>query len=72
MYRPSWQGGTLNSPRVRLVEGEERWKTPDHPQGSPQNWGETEMHRSATCMMFKATANDRHHLALCYDEFRGS
>ncbi|GFY17128.1 uncharacterized protein TNCV_1089041 [Trichonephila clavipes] len=35
--------GTLNnrgaaSPLVRLVEGEERWEAPDHPQGIlPQN-----------------------------------
>ncbi|GFV84272.1 hypothetical protein TNCV_1591311 [Trichonephila clavipes] len=35
---PSRQGGTPNSrraasPLLRLVEGEERWKTPDHPPG---------------------------------------
>ncbi|GFW55927.1 cullin-4A [Trichonephila clavipes] len=44
---------------------------PDHPQGVfPQNWGETELNRSVTCMVLKATAN-RRHLALCHDEFRG-
>ncbi|GFX64528.1 uncharacterized protein TNCV_2811531 [Trichonephila clavipes] len=71
------QGGTLNSrraasPLVRLMEGKERWEVPDHPQGVlPQNWGETELNRSVTCIVLKATANDRRHLALCHDEFRG-
>ncbi|GFY20111.1 uncharacterized protein TNCV_2148041 [Trichonephila clavipes] len=56
--------GTLNSrraasPLVRLMEGEERWETPDHLQGVlPQNWGGTEPKR--TCMVLKATNNDRH------------
>ncbi|GFX00886.1 uncharacterized protein TNCV_4578521 [Trichonephila clavipes] len=60
------------SPLVRLVEGEERWEAPDHPQCvHPQNWDETELNRSVTCMMSKATDNDRRHLALCHDEFRG-
>ncbi|GFW37067.1 uncharacterized protein TNCV_5019651 [Trichonephila clavipes] len=74
---PSRHGGTLNShraasPLVRLVEGEERWEEPDHPQVVlPQNWGETELNRSVTCMVLKATANDRRHLALCRDEFHG-
>ncbi|GFU88748.1 uncharacterized protein TNCV_4444251 [Trichonephila clavipes] len=74
---PSWHGGTLNSHRatshlVRLVEGEERWESPDHPQGVlPQNWGETELNRSVTCMVLKAAVNDMRHLALCHDEFRG-
>ncbi|GFU67590.1 hypothetical protein TNCV_1643391 [Trichonephila clavipes] len=41
-------GGTLNShrvasPLVKLVEGEEKWKVPDHLQSVlPQNWGGTE------------------------------
>ncbi|GFS99429.1 uncharacterized protein TNCV_35751 [Trichonephila clavipes] len=67
---PSRHGGTLNShraasPLVRLVD-------PDHLQGVlPQNWGETELNRSVTWMVLKATANDRRHLALCHDEFRG-
>ncbi|GFX24284.1 uncharacterized protein TNCV_1366631 [Trichonephila clavipes] len=75
---PSRHAGTLNSrraasPLVRLVEGEERWEATDHPQGIlPRNWGETEPNRSVTCMMHEATANDRRHLALCRDEFRGS
>ncbi|GFV93637.1 uncharacterized protein TNCV_1989491 [Trichonephila clavipes] len=70
-------GGILNSrlaasPLVRLVEGEERCETPDHPQGVlPQNWGGNELNRSVTYMVLKATANDRRHLALCLDEFRG-
>ncbi|GFU70282.1 uncharacterized protein TNCV_904241 [Trichonephila clavipes] len=70
---PLRHGCTLNSrraasPSVRLVEGEERG--PDHPQGViPQNWSETELNRSVTCMVLKATANDRRHL--CHDEFHG-
>ncbi|GFW69528.1 hypothetical protein TNCV_488741 [Trichonephila clavipes] len=45
---------------------------PDHPKGILlQNWGETELNRSATCMGLKATANDKRHLALHHDEFRG-
>ncbi|GFW07671.1 uncharacterized protein TNCV_3918041 [Trichonephila clavipes] len=59
------------SPLVRLVEDEERWEAPDLPQGVlPQNWGETELNRSVTCMVLKTTAKDRCHLALCHDEFR--
>ncbi|GFV73092.1 uncharacterized protein TNCV_299291 [Trichonephila clavipes] len=60
------------SPLVRLMEGEERWEAPDLPQGVlPLNWGETERNRYVTCMVLKATANDRRNLALCHDEFRG-
>ncbi|GFX06913.1 uncharacterized protein TNCV_1202281 [Trichonephila clavipes] len=75
---PSQYGGTLNSrratsPPVRLVEGEERWEASDHPQGIlPQNWDETDLNRSVTCMVLKATADDRRHLALSHDEFRGA
>ncbi|GFW23221.1 uncharacterized protein TNCV_3803211 [Trichonephila clavipes] len=74
---PSRQGGTLNSrgaasPLVRLVKGEERWEASDHPQSVlPLNWGGIEPNRTVTCMVLKATANDRRHLALCHDEFRG-
>ncbi|GFV68512.1 uncharacterized protein TNCV_3129681 [Trichonephila clavipes] len=71
-------GGTLNShraasPLVRLMEGEEKWETPDHPQGVlPQNCGETKQNRTITCMVLKAKANDRRkNLALRRDEFRG-
>ncbi|GFT07038.1 uncharacterized protein TNCV_1415821 [Trichonephila clavipes] len=69
--------GTLNSrqaasPLVRMVEGGERWETSDHPQSVfPLNWGGIGRNRTVTCMVLKATANDRHHLALCQDEFRG-
>ncbi|GFU26526.1 hypothetical protein TNCV_2463681 [Trichonephila clavipes] len=43
---------------------------PDNSQGVlPQNWGENELNRSVICMVLKATANDRHHLALYPDEF---
>ncbi|GFY34659.1 uncharacterized protein TNCV_1373501 [Trichonephila clavipes] len=72
------KGGTLNSRRaashlVRLVEGEERWEAPDHPQGVlPQNWGEIVLNRSVTHMVLKVMVNDRCHLALSHDEIRGS
>ncbi|GFV99789.1 uncharacterized protein TNCV_5081491 [Trichonephila clavipes] len=74
---PSRHGGTLNSHRtasllVRMVKGKESWEAPDHTQSVlPLNWGETELNSSVTCMVLKATANDRRHLALCHDEFRG-
>ncbi|GFW32375.1 uncharacterized protein TNCV_675341 [Trichonephila clavipes] len=77
MYNAFAAWGALNShraasPLVRLVEGEERWEALDHPQSVlPLNWGETELNRSVTCMVLKATANDRRHLAHCHDEFRG-
>ncbi|GFU26148.1 uncharacterized protein TNCV_5105931 [Trichonephila clavipes] len=59
-------------PLVRLVEGKERWEAPDYPQDViPLNWGETKLNRSVTCMVLKAAANDRRHLAHCHDEFRG-
>ncbi|GFU39751.1 trypsin-1 [Trichonephila clavipes] len=69
--------GTLNSrraasPLMRFVEEKERWEAPVHPQGVlPQIWGGSELNRSVTCMVLKATANDRRHLALYHDEFRG-
>ncbi|GFX46868.1 hypothetical protein TNCV_4040141 [Trichonephila clavipes] len=45
---------------VRSEEGEERWEAPDLPQSVlPQNWGGTEPKRTVTCMMLKATDNDR-------------
>ncbi|GFW82453.1 uncharacterized protein TNCV_3819321 [Trichonephila clavipes] len=62
---PLRHGCTLNSrraasPLVWLVEVEERWETPGHPQGFlPLNWGGTEPNRTVTCMELKATANDR-------------
>ncbi|GFU59373.1 uncharacterized protein TNCV_2299381 [Trichonephila clavipes] len=70
---PSRHGGTVNSRRdtsllVRFVEGEERWITQ---RVLPLNWGGTEPNRTVTCMVQKTTANDRRHLALCHDEFRG-
>ncbi|GFV47477.1 uncharacterized protein TNCV_885491 [Trichonephila clavipes] len=74
---PAWHWGTINSrraacPLVRLVEGEERWEVPDHPQGVlPLNWGGIEPNHTVTCMVLKAMDNDRRHLALCHDEFRG-
>ncbi|GFU18429.1 uncharacterized protein TNCV_1981061 [Trichonephila clavipes] len=65
MYSAFATWGTLNSrraisPLVRLVEGEERWEAPDHHQGVlPCNWGGSEQNRTVTCMVLKATDNDR-------------
>ncbi|GFX07052.1 uncharacterized protein TNCV_1556551 [Trichonephila clavipes] len=57
---------------MRLVKKEERYEAPDYHQGvPPQNWGETELNRSGTCMVLTATDNDRRHLALCHDEYHG-
>ncbi|GFV78392.1 uncharacterized protein TNCV_95491 [Trichonephila clavipes] len=77
MYSACAAWATLNSrraasPLARLVEGEERREASDHPQSVlPPNWGGIEPNRTVTCMVLKATANDRRHLALCHDEFRG-
>ncbi|GFU92876.1 transposable element Tcb1 transposase [Trichonephila clavipes] len=75
---PLRHGGTLNSHRaaslhVRLVEREERWEAPGHPQGFlPLNWGATKLNRTVTCMVLKAKANDRpKNLALSRNEFHG-
>ncbi|GFT43141.1 uncharacterized protein TNCV_5119921 [Trichonephila clavipes] len=74
---PARHWGTLNSrraasPLVRLVEGEERWEASDHPRCVlPLNWGGIKPNRTVTCMVLKATANDRRHLTRCHDEFRG-
>ncbi|GFW54825.1 hypothetical protein TNCV_2654651 [Trichonephila clavipes] len=53
------------------VEGEEKWVTPDHPQGAlPQNW--VWNREKSHCHLLKAKANDRRKkLALSHDEFRG-
>ncbi|GFS55117.1 uncharacterized protein TNCV_2441871 [Trichonephila clavipes] len=73
----SRHGGTLNirraaSPLVRLVEGKERREASDHPQSIlPLKWGGTELNLTVTCMVLRATANDRRHLAFCLKEFRG-
>ncbi|GFS52656.1 hypothetical protein TNCV_45391 [Trichonephila clavipes] len=37
----------------------------------PLNFDGTEPNRTVTCMVLKATSNDKRHLALCHDEFRG-
>ncbi|GFX46172.1 hypothetical protein TNCV_2298211 [Trichonephila clavipes] len=37
----------------------------------PQNWGGTELNRTATCMVLKATANDRRTSNPCHDESLG-
>ncbi|GFY13064.1 uncharacterized protein TNCV_666261 [Trichonephila clavipes] len=63
---PFRHGGILNSrqaasPLVSVMEREERWKAsdPSPPQGFlPQNWGGTELNRTVTCMVLKATANN--------------
>ncbi|GFV61196.1 uncharacterized protein TNCV_499881 [Trichonephila clavipes] len=72
----SRHGATLNSRRavshlVWLVEREERWGLRPPPECSRSKLGWTEPNRTATCMVLKATANERRHLALCHGEFRG-
>ncbi|GFW27471.1 uncharacterized protein TNCV_163141 [Trichonephila clavipes] len=71
-------GGALNSrraasPLVWLVEGEERWVAPGHPQGFlPLNWGETEQNRTVTGMVQKLRLTTGVTiLALSLDKFRG-
>ncbi|GFT48479.1 uncharacterized protein TNCV_3822631 [Trichonephila clavipes] len=62
---PLRHGDTLNSrraasPLVWLVEREERWEAPDHPEGFlPLNWDGTEQKRIVTCMVPKTKANVR-------------
>ncbi|GFV88033.1 uncharacterized protein TNCV_3241831 [Trichonephila clavipes] len=41
------------------------------PRVLPLNWGGIEPNSTGTCMVLIATADDRRHLALCHDEFRG-
>ncbi|GFV26433.1 uncharacterized protein TNCV_4308321 [Trichonephila clavipes] len=72
----SRHGFTLNScrtasPFVRLVKKEEV-AGPDHSMVFlPQVWRGRESSHTVTCIMLKATDNDRPHLALCHDEFLG-
>ncbi|GFV41795.1 RNase H domain-containing protein [Trichonephila clavipes] len=74
---PAQYEGTINSLRnasslVRLVEWEERWEAHDHLQAAfPQNWGGIEPNRTITCMVLKATDNDRCTNSPLRDEFRG-
>ncbi|GFU65922.1 uncharacterized protein TNCV_1465161 [Trichonephila clavipes] len=58
---------------VRLVEGERGGKPLITFQFLlPQIWVGTELNRIVTCMVHKATANDRHNvLPFYHDEFRG-
>ncbi|GFU64146.1 uncharacterized protein TNCV_3745141 [Trichonephila clavipes] len=70
-------GGTINSnraarPLVRLVEREEKREALDPPQSVLfLYWGGTDSNRTVTCMVLKATANDRPDIALYRDEFLG-
>ncbi|GFW06303.1 uncharacterized protein TNCV_37771 [Trichonephila clavipes] len=67
--RSSWPPSSHKSSREVGGRG---WEAHAHPQSVlPQNWGETELNRSVPCMVLKAMAKDRRHLALCHDEFRG-
>ncbi|GFU91009.1 hypothetical protein TNCV_4923401 [Trichonephila clavipes] len=64
MYSAFRHGGTLNSRRAasplgRLVEVGKRWEAPNAPPRCSQNWGGTELNRTVTYMVFKATTNDR-------------
>ncbi|GFV45882.1 uncharacterized protein TNCV_2322411 [Trichonephila clavipes] len=66
MYSSFAAEGTLNSrraasPLVWLVEGEEIWDAPDHPQDFlPLNWDGTEQNHIVIYTVLKAKANDRH------------
>ncbi|GFV37475.1 cullin-4A [Trichonephila clavipes] len=75
---PPRHEGILNSrqaasPLVRLVEEQDRWEVPGHPQCVlPHNWVGTLQNRTITCMVLKAKANDmRKNLSLSCDEFPG-
>ncbi|GFV68026.1 hypothetical protein TNCV_1873081 [Trichonephila clavipes] len=41
------------------------------PGDLPQIWCGNEPNHTVTCMVLKATANDKRHLALCHNEFHG-
>ncbi|GFX27977.1 hypothetical protein TNCV_773611 [Trichonephila clavipes] len=62
---PSRDGSTLNSrftasPLVRLVEGDEKFEASDSLQDVlPQNRGGIEPNLTNTCVVLKATANDK-------------
>ncbi|GFW09285.1 uncharacterized protein TNCV_4276141 [Trichonephila clavipes] len=79
-YQKAWLAtltATLNSrraesPLVRLVAEDKRWEVLTLPQGIlPQNWSGTELNRTVTCRVLKATANDSRTSIPCHDEFRG-
>ncbi|GFT51717.1 hypothetical protein TNCV_4870381 [Trichonephila clavipes] len=52
----------------RVVGG----RAPDHPRYSPSKLGWKRANSYCHLMVLKAMTNDRHHLALCHDEFCGS
>ncbi|GFT45084.1 hypothetical protein TNCV_2861081 [Trichonephila clavipes] len=62
---PLWQEGTLNSRQaasslVRLAEGEERPEAPEPPRVfSLKIGGGAKLKRIVTCIVLKATDNDR-------------
>ncbi|GFX91638.1 uncharacterized protein TNCV_3682241 [Trichonephila clavipes] len=71
---PTGPQGTLNSRRVTgpLVWKGKRGGRRLTPQSVfPLNWVGTEPNRTVTCMVLKATSNDRRHFALRHDEFHG-
>ncbi|GFW90075.1 hypothetical protein TNCV_3485271 [Trichonephila clavipes] len=56
---------------VRLVEREEKWESPDTPEGVLSHiWGGIEPNGAVTCMVLKATDNGRR--IYSHDDFRGS
>ncbi|GFW56792.1 uncharacterized protein TNCV_160221 [Trichonephila clavipes] len=71
---PSRHWGTINIRRV-LSSGWGKGKRGGRPLATPcvlpQNWGGNEPNLTVTCLVLKATANDKRHLALCHDDFRG-
>ncbi|GFU98585.1 hypothetical protein TNCV_3654161 [Trichonephila clavipes] len=64
---------TVSHKSSREIGGrEERWNALDFRQGVlPQYWGGNEANHTVTCMMLKATDNDRRKIpAHCRNEFR--
>ncbi|GFU42891.1 hypothetical protein TNCV_3140531 [Trichonephila clavipes] len=71
---PSSSRGSLNSkqPSSRKFSREVGGRPLNLPQGVlPQNWGGPELNRIVTCLVLKATANDRRTSSPCHDEFCG-
>ncbi|GFW80669.1 transposable element Tcb2 transposase [Trichonephila clavipes] len=73
---PSRHGGTINScraasPLVWWWKGERGESPLTTPRCPPSKLGWKRAKLYCTCMVLKATDNDRCHLALCHDEFHG-
>ncbi|GFV45383.1 uncharacterized protein TNCV_5055771 [Trichonephila clavipes] len=56
---------------MKLVEREERWEASAPQSVLPLNWGGIEPNRTVPCIVLKARAKERRHLAICHDKYRG-